>query len=89
MVFGTYMLDVGDISKLEVQTSEKMQDFLLAFLKDSNTVNTTVGWPAFDPEAPNGGFIIEFGNGTAARNVTANWLDAGCSDTSIPFRIDG
>jgi hypothetical protein len=46
MIFSTYMLHVGDYSALEAQTSEKMQHFLLAFLKDSNTVNTTVGWPA-------------------------------------------
>jgi carboxylesterase type B len=89
MIFGTYMLDKGDITKLEVETSEIMQDFLLSFLKDSTTVNTTVGWPAFDPNAANGGLIIEFGKGTAVKNITGDWLDAGCSDPSIPFRING
>ncbi|KAJ5666820.1 hypothetical protein N7462_011229 [Penicillium macrosclerotiorum] len=89
MIFGTYMLDVGNITQLEIDTSETMQDFILAFLKDSSAVNSTVGWPVFDPDAVNGGLVIEFGNGTAVRNITADWLDAGCYNSSVPFRING
>lgn len=44
MIFGTYELDVGDIPQLEVDTSATMQDYILAFLKDASTVDTTVGW---------------------------------------------
>jgi hypothetical protein len=58
MILATYMLDVGKISEHEVQISEKMQDFPLAYLKDSDTANTTVGSSAFDSRAPNGGLII-------------------------------
>lgn len=89
MIFGTYMLDVGDIPQLEVDTSTTMQDFFLAFLKDTSTVSTTVGWPAFNSNRPHGGLILEFGNGTTVRNITSDWLDAGCTDPSIPFRING
>lgn len=89
MIFGTYMLDVGEISELEVTTSRTMQDYLLAFLKDPATVSTAVGWPAFNASAPSGGLILEFGNTTAVRNVTGDFLEAGCWDSSAPFRIFG
>ena len=89
MIFGTYILDVGEISPLEVDTSATMQDFLLAFLKDSSSISGTVGWPAYFGNQSNGGLILEFGNGTTVRNITGDWLDAGCSNSSIPFRIWG
>ncbi|PYH85809.1 alpha/beta-hydrolase [Aspergillus uvarum CBS 121591] len=89
MIFGTYMLDVGEISELEVATSRTIQDHLLAFLKDPVTVSTAVGWPAFNASAPSGGLILEFGNTTAVRNVTGDFLEAGCWDSSAPFRIFG
>ena len=89
LIFGTYQEDVGEISQLEVKTSETMQDHLLAFLKDPSTVNVTVGWPAFDADSPGGGKILEFGKGTPVRMVTGDWLDGGCYNPSIPFRIWG
>ncbi|PWY82015.1 alpha/beta-hydrolase [Aspergillus heteromorphus CBS 117.55] len=89
LIFGTYRDQAGDIPQLEVDTSESMQDHFLAFLKDPNTVNTTVGWPAFDPEGPNGGEILEFGKGDPVHTITGDWLDGGCYNSSIPFRIWG
>lgn len=87
MIFGTYMTDKGNISELEVATSETMQDHILAFLKDSSTVSDTVGWPAFDADAPHGGFILEFGNQTTVKNITGDFLEGGCWNSSIPFPI--
>jgi carboxylesterase type B len=87
MIFGTYMTDAGNISDLEVQTSETMQDFILAFLKDSSRVSSTVGWPAFDAGAAHGGLILEFGNQTAVKNITGEFLEAGCWDSSAAFPI--
>lgn len=84
MIFGTYMTDAGEISDLEVATSETMQDYFLAFLKDATA---SVGWPAFDAEALDGGLILEFGNQTTVRNITGDWLEAGCWNSSVPFRI--
>ena len=89
MIFGTYNLDVGEISQLEVDTSATMQDYLLAFLKDSSTVSETIGWPVYLGNESNGGLILEFGNETAVRTITGDWLDAGCYNSSIPFRIWG
>lgn len=87
MIFGTYREDVGEVPELEVKTSETMQDHILAFLKNPSTVNVTVGWPAFDADSPGGGQILEFGKGTPVRKVTGDWLDGGCYNSSIPFRI--
>ncbi|PWY75007.1 alpha/beta-hydrolase [Aspergillus heteromorphus CBS 117.55] len=89
MIFETYILDVGEISELEVDTSATMQDYFLAFLKNSSTVGETVGWPAFLGNSTDGGTILEFGNGTTVGNIPGDWLDAGCYNSSIPFRIWG
>lgn len=83
------MKNVGEISELEIETSNTMQDYLLAFIKDSSTVSQTIGWPLFDPTGPDGGLIIEFGKYVPARNITGRYLDGGCFDPSIPFRVDG
>lgn len=89
MIFGTYMKNVGEISQLEIDTSIAMQDYLLAFIKDPSTVSQTVGWPLFDPDQPDGGLIIEFGKDVPAKNISGRYLDGGCYDPSIPFRVDG
>ncbi|KAJ5278774.1 hypothetical protein N7478_004146 [Penicillium angulare] len=87
MIFGTYMTDAGEISELEIQTSETMQDYILAFLKDSSRVSSSVGWPVFHASEPNGGLILEFGNQTTVRNITGDFLEAGCWNSSITFPI--
>ncbi|KAJ6024495.1 hypothetical protein N7540_005292 [Penicillium herquei] len=87
MIFGTYMTEKGEITDLEVATSETMQDHFLAFLKDPWTVSSTVGWPAFNASAPDGGLILEFGNQSTVKNITGDFLEAGCWNSSISFRI--
>ncbi|KAJ9132161.1 Carboxylesterase family protein [Pleurostoma richardsiae] len=89
MIFGSYAIDVGTITQLEVDTSATMQDSILAFLKDSSTVSTTVGWPAFDASSADGGLILEFGNGVAVKNVTGDYIDGGCYNSTIGFRLNG
>lgn len=89
MIFGTYVKDVGKISQIEIDTSEAMQDYLLAFIKDPSAVSQTVGWPLFNPTRPDGGLIVEFGKDVPAKNITGRYLDGGCYDPSIPFRVDG
>ncbi|KAL4896935.1 Alpha/Beta hydrolase protein [Aspergillus ambiguus] len=89
MIFGTYSENVGQIPQLEVDTSASMQDYILAFLKDPSTVHLTAGWPLFDPNAPNGGLIVEFGKDTAVRNITGNYLDGACYNSSSPIRLSG
>ncbi|KAL4919257.1 Alpha/Beta hydrolase protein [Aspergillus aurantiobrunneus] len=81
--------DVGEVPQLEMNTSVAMQDFFLAFLKDPATVTQKVGWPLSNPEALNGGWIVEFGNGVPVRNITGRYLDRGCYNSSLPMRISG
>ncbi|KAJ6015803.1 alpha/beta-hydrolase [Penicillium herquei] len=88
MIFGTYSKQVGPISQLEVDTSITMQDFILAFLKDPSSVSG-LGWPLSDPNTANGGKILEFGKGNAVHNITGNYLDAPCRNSSISGRIYG
>lgn len=89
MIFGTYRTDAGPISQLEIDTSATMQDFLLAYLKDVSTLTETVGWPAFNANASDGGTILLFGNQTAVRNATGDWIDGGCYNSSVSMVIDG
>ncbi|KAJ5453820.1 uncharacterized protein N7458_004776 [Penicillium daleae] len=88
MIFGTYDKNVGEISQLEVDTSNAMQDYLLAFIKNPSTISQMVGWPLFDPTEPDGGLIIEFGKDVPAKNISGRYVDGGCYHPSIPFRVD-
>jgi hypothetical protein len=85
MIFGTYRTDAGPVSELEIETSETMQDHLLAFIKDPSTVSSNVGWPLFNPNGTNGGIMLEFGNGVAVQNVTGNHVEAACWNSSAIF----
>lgn len=85
MIFGTYAKDVGTISQLEIETSEAMQDHLLAFIKDPATVGSVAGWPLFDPTSTDGGLILEFGNGVAVKNVTGAYVEGACWNSSAAF----
>lgn len=90
MIFGSYRLDVGPVPDLEVKTSATMQDHILAFLKNASSVSDTVGWPLFDPNGTDHGLIVEFGwNDTTARNITGDYLDGGCWNSSQWFPIHG
>lgn len=92
MLFGTYETDVGaggDIPGLEVQASQTIQDYFLAFLKDPSTVNTTVGWPAFDPTAAHGGQIVEFGKDVPSQIVTGDYIDGSCWNSSAVYPLHG
>ncbi|KAJ5621982.1 alpha/beta-hydrolase [Penicillium herquei] len=88
MISGTYSKQVGPISQLEVDTSITMQDFILAFLKDPTSVSEW-GWDLFNPHAANGGQILEFGKGDPVHNITGDYLDAPCWNSSLTCRING
>lgn len=88
MIFGTYPLQVGDIPDLEVETSKAMQDHLLAFIKDADSL-PSIGWPKFDDQDADGGTILEFGVGVPVKNITGDYLDATCYNASAEARIWG
>ncbi|KAL3479825.1 Alpha/Beta hydrolase protein [Aspergillus californicus] len=89
MVFGTYRDAAGGISELEIETSETMQYYFLAFLAGDLTGKNGVQWPVFNPDGPSGGEVLEFGKDVAVRTVSGDWLDGGCYNSSIPFRVLG
>ncbi|KAJ5722124.1 hypothetical protein N7488_000159 [Penicillium malachiteum] len=85
MIFGTYRLDFGPVSPLEIETSETMQDHLLAFLKDPETFSSVASWPLFNPNGTDGGSMLEFGNNVAVQKVSGDYVEAACWNTSATF----
>jgi hypothetical protein len=80
MLFGAYDNGEGPVKEpLEATTSEVMQDHLLAFVRDPVNGPATVGWPAFNTSAPNGGTMLRFGaDGKAVQKVDADKVQAVC-----------
>lgn len=78
MFFGTYLIAPGEITDLEVQTSERMQDYFLDFITDPSSMESK-GWPAYDVTAVNGGNITQFGaDGQAVQIVTGDSVEGAC-----------
>ncbi|RMX86157.1 hypothetical protein D0869_03285 [Hortaea werneckii] len=76
MIMGTYPTDRAPgstISELEIDTSKVMQDYVLAFTRSPNSL-PSLGWPPFNPNATNGGLLLEFGNGTTVKNITGDYV---------------
>lgn len=81
MLFGTYDNGEGPVKEqLEATTSEKMQDLLLAFVRDPTNGPPKAGWPQFNTSAANGGTLLRFGaDGKAVQSVNANDVQAVCT----------
>lgn len=82
MYFGTYNYNAlhingtGKPSALERATSEAMQDYLLAFMRDPHKGLQQVGWAAFDG---NNSSVLRFGaNDVTVQNVSAAEIDGAC-----------
>lgn len=79
MIFGAYDAARGSGTQLERQTSEAMEDYLFAFLKDPWNGPKTMGWVPFDPNASNGGTILRFGaGGKTVQNATGHEVQDWC-----------
>jgi hypothetical protein len=80
MLFGTFNSDVAPSTQpLEGETSAKMEDLVLSFIKDPYNGPPAVGWPQFDPSAKNGGTMLRFGaDGKVVQEVAANDVQAVC-----------
>jgi acetylcholinesterase len=68
LVFGTYDLvkGVGEVPRLEVETSRAMQEHVLAFMKDPLRGPQRLGWQAVDARSTQNGTLIRFGTGGKA-----------------------
>lgn len=73
MLFGTYPIAPGEVSALEVATAERMQDLLVAFVKDPVEGLSDAGWPVYDTGAEDGGTLARFGaDGEVMQYVSGN-----------------
>jgi len=78
-IFGTYLIAPGDISDLEVQTSEKMQGYFLDFITDPSSLPTN-GWPEYQVNnQKTGGTLAQFGaDGKVVQFVDGNSVEGPC-----------
>ena len=80
MVMGTYndfrAYEDGEQLDLQRRTSERMQDLVLAFMRDPLTTPKEMGWGGFA-----GGEILRFAasDGRVARNVSVAAVDGACT----------
>jgi len=86
MLFGTYDNGEGPVKEpLEAVTSETMEDYVLAFVKDPWNGPASVGWFPTNSSEPNGGTMLRFGaNGKAVQNITASEVEVACF-SDVPY----
>ena len=78
MLFGTYHITPGVAPPVEVQASERMQDWFLAFVKDPSTL-AQQGWPKYDTSGAGGGKLAQFGaDGKMVQLVNGSSVEGAC-----------
>lgn len=78
MLFGTYLIAPGEITPLEVESSEIMQDMFVRFVQDPGSL-TAAGWPQYDTAARDGGVVARFGaDREAVQYVTGDSFEGAC-----------
>jgi len=78
MLFGTYLIAPGEISDLEVQTSERMQDYFLDFVQDPDSLPGN-SWPEYDVTQTGGGKVAQFGaDGQVVQFVDGDTVEGAC-----------
>lgn len=85
MLFGTYLIAPGEITDLERQTSERMQDLFLDFITDPESID---GWPLYQAEnsGDGGSSIARFGtDGQALQLVDGVDVEGACYNSSITY----
>lgn len=82
MLFGTYQDYVGlggeESTPLEIATSNVMQKYVLAFMKDPHHGPSSLGWPTF----ADGGMLRFGADGKAVQNVSIDAVDGVCYNQS-------
>lgn len=79
MFFGSYVIAPGVITDLEVQTSVRMQEYLLDFIRDPMSLPGN-GWPVYDARnETTGGTLAQFGaDGEVVQFVDGNTVEGAC-----------
>ncbi|PSR80480.1 Alpha/Beta hydrolase protein [Coniella lustricola] len=86
MFFGTWPIAPGETSELEAETSHKMQDLLVAFVKDPDNGLSDLGWPTYDTREADGGTAARFGApGQVVQYVSGNnaSLEGACTEAGV------
>lgn len=87
MFFGTYLIAPGEITSLEIETSQTMQGLLLDFVKDPWSL-PDAGWPAYYPNATNGGTVARFGvDNKAVQYVTGLEVEGACTYSNMTLNM--
>ncbi|KAE9362952.1 carboxylesterase [Stipitochalara longipes BDJ] len=85
MLFGSYGIAPGVITDLEVQTSEKMQDFFLDFVTDPNSLPGN-GWPEYMVDQTGGGKLAQFGaDGQVVQFVDGDAVEGACHIPGVAY----
>jgi carboxylesterase type B len=78
MFFGTYLIAPGEITDLEIQTSAKMQDLMVDFIRDPYSLSAA-GWPPYMTNATDGGTLAQFGaDGRVVQYVSGESVEGAC-----------
>ena len=78
MLFGSYGIAPGVIPELEVETSEKMQDYFLDFVSDPGSLPQN-GWPEYVVSQAGGGKLAQFGaDGNVLQVVDGDSVEGAC-----------
>lgn len=78
MFFGTYLIALGATRELEMQTSEKLEDLMLDFVRDPASL-AAARWPEHATNATDGGTVAQFGaGGQTVRYVSGESIDGAC-----------
>ena len=85
MLFGTYLIAPGEISDLEVQTSEGMQDYFLDFISDPSSLQG-YGWPEYEVYQTDGGKLAQFGaDGRVVQFVDGDTVEGACHIPGVVY----
>ncbi|KAF5385576.1 hypothetical protein D9757_006738 [Collybiopsis confluens] len=78
MIFGSYLIAPGEISELEIKTSEGMQDLLVGFITDPHSLPAK-GWVEYEVGEEGGGKVARFGaDGQVVQFVDGDEVDGPC-----------
>lgn len=78
MLFGTYLIAPGEITNLEVETSEQMQDYLFDFVNEPSSLPQN-GWPEYEVLQSGGGKLAQFGaDGQVVQFADGDTVEGAC-----------
>lgn len=85
MLFGSYGIAPGVITDLEVQTSERMQDYFLDFVSDPSSLPQN-DWLEYQVNQTGGGKLAQFGaDGQVVQFVDGHSVEGACHIPGVVY----